>query len=93
MSTFDEKSPSINTRVLLWKNTLKMIQNSPLFGLGIGNFKMNYLDYQAEFLRDNPYYLKFWAHAREAHNEYLQMAAESRNNWLRNIFINSFYFL
>ncbi|MBU4511257.1 O-antigen ligase family protein, partial [bacterium] len=76
MSTFDEKDPSINTRVLMWKNTLKMIQSRPLFGLGIGTFKMNYLDYQAEFLRDNPYYLKYWAHAGEAHNEYLQIGAE-----------------
>lgn len=76
LSTFDQKDPSINTRILIWKNTLEMIKNNPWLGSGIGSFKLNYLNYQAGFLRNNPDYLKYWAHAGEAHNEYLQMAAE-----------------
>ena len=76
ISTFDEKDPSINTRFLIWKTTLEMIRDRPIFGSGIGTFKMNYLDYQAEFLKDNPYYVKYSGKAGEAHNDYLQMWAE-----------------
>jgi O-antigen ligase/Flp pilus assembly protein TadD len=76
VSTFDEQDPSINTRLLIWRTTLQMIKEKPLLGLGIGTFEMNYLDYQAEFLKRNPYYIKYSGKAREAHNEYLQMWAE-----------------
>ncbi|PKP56884.1 hypothetical protein CVT91_12025 [Candidatus Atribacteria bacterium HGW-Atribacteria-1] len=76
ISTFDEKDPSINTRLLMWKTTFEMIKDRPIFGSGIGAFKMNYLDYQADFLKYNPYYIKYSGKAGEAHNEYLQMWAE-----------------
>lgn len=76
MSTFDEQDPSINTRLLIWKTTLEMIIDRPIFGSGIGTFEMNYLNYQAEFLKNNPYYIKYSVKAGEAHNEYLQMWAE-----------------
>jgi tetratricopeptide (TPR) repeat protein len=76
MSTFDENDPSINTRLLIWKTTLEMIKERPIFGSGIGTFKMNYLNYQAEFLKNNPYYVKYSGKAGEAHNEYLQMWSE-----------------
>jgi len=76
MSTFDEKDPSINTRKLIWETTFNMIKDKPIFGSGIGTFKMNYLDYQARFLKDNPYYVKYYSNARESHNEYLQIGAE-----------------
>jgi len=76
MSTFDEQDPSINTRLLIWKTTLEMIKDRPIFGSGIGTFKMNYLVYQAEFLKNNPYYIQYSGKTRDAHNEYLQMWAE-----------------
>jgi len=76
LSTFDEKDPSINTRLLMWKTTLEMIKDRPVFGSGIGTFKMNYLIYQAYFLESNPYYIKYSGKAGEAHNEYPQMWAE-----------------
>jgi len=76
LSTFDEQDPSINTRILIWKNTIEMIKDRPIFGSGIGTFKMNYLNYQAEFLKNNPYYIRYSVKAGEAHNEYLQMWAE-----------------
>jgi len=76
LSTFDEQDPSINTRLLMWKTTFEMIKDKPLFGSGLGTFKMNYLIYQAEFLKSNPYYIKYSGKAGEAHNEYLQMWAE-----------------
>jgi len=76
LSTFDEKDLSINTHFVTWKNTLQMIKDKPLLGSGIGTFKMNYLDYQAKFFKDNPDYIKYHTFSREAHNEYLQFGAE-----------------
>lgn len=76
ISTFDEKDPSINTRILMWKVTGLMIKDKPFLGGGVGSFKINYLDYQAKFLKEYPEYNKYWADAKEAHNEYLQIGAE-----------------
>ncbi|MHA1275317.1 MAG: O-antigen ligase family protein, partial [Promethearchaeota archaeon] len=76
LSTFDEQDPSINTRLLMWRTTFEMIKDKPIFGSGIGTFKINYLDYQADFLQRNPYYIKYSGKAAEAHNEYLQILAE-----------------
>lgn len=77
MSTFDEQDPSINTRLLIWKTTFEMIKDKPILGSGIGTFKINYLIYQAEFLKNNPYYIQYSGKARDAHNEYLQMWSET----------------
>jgi len=76
ISTFDEQDPSINTRLLIWRTTLEMIKDKPVLGSGIGTFKMNYLNYQAEFLKNNPYYMQYSGKAGETHNEYLQMWSE-----------------
>ena len=91
ISTFDKEDPSINTRFLIWNITFNMIKDKPIFGSGIGTFKMNYLDYQAEFLKDNPYYIKYSGKAGEAHNEYLQIWAEIGMIGL-GLFILIFYF-
>jgi O-antigen ligase/Tfp pilus assembly protein PilF len=76
ISTFDEQDLSLNMHLLEWNATINMIKDKPWFGSGIGTFKMNYLDYQAEILQKNPYYTKYSGKAGEAHNEYLQMGAE-----------------
>jgi len=76
LSTFDEQDPSINTRILMWRTTFEMIKDKPIFGSGIGTFKMNYLEYQADFLQNNPDYIKYSGKAGEAHNEYLQIWSE-----------------
>lgn len=91
LSTFDEQNPSVNTRLLMWKTTFNMIKDKPILGSGIGTFKMNYLFYQAEFLRKNPSYIKYSGKAGEAHNEYLQMWAELGIIGL-GLFILIFYF-
>jgi len=76
LSTFDEKDPSINWRILNWKVTWLMIKDKPFLGGGVGSFKINYLDYQAKFLKEHPEYNIYWNNAKEAHNEYLQIGAE-----------------
>jgi O-antigen ligase/Tfp pilus assembly protein PilF len=76
ISTFDKEDVSINKRILMWKCTLNMIKDKPLIGLGISGFRANYFDYQADFLKNNPNYIKYWSKAAEVHNEYLQLFAE-----------------
>lgn len=76
ITLFDKDDPSINARLLIWKNTLAMIQNNFWFGTGIGTFKLNYQLYQANYLQKYPEDIKYWIKAGEAHNEYLQFWAE-----------------
>jgi len=76
LTILDEQDPSINRRLLIWRATWNMIKNNSLFGLGVGNFKLQYLYYQADILIDNPNLLKYKGNAGEAHNEYLQIGAE-----------------
>lgn len=92
ISTFDEQDPSINTRLLMWRTTFKMIKDGPIFGSGIGTFRMNYLDYQAQLIKENPNHLKYYTKAGEAHNEYLQMWAELGIIGL-GLFLLIFYFI
>jgi len=92
LSTLDEQDPSINTRLLMWRTTFEMIKDKPIFGLGIGTFRMNYLDYQAQLLRENQDYIKYYTKAGEAHNEYLQMWAELGIIGL-GLFLLIFYFI
>jgi O-antigen ligase/Tfp pilus assembly protein PilF len=75
-SIYEDNFSSLNPRLLIWNTGLEMIKDRPFLGIGIGLFKMDYLDYQAGFLEQNPYYLKYLSRAEEAHNEYLQLAAE-----------------
>jgi len=75
-SVYEDNFSSINSRLLMWNTALKMIKDKPFLGIGIGLYKMDYLDYQAGFLEQNPNYLKYHSRAEEAHNEYFQLAAE-----------------
>ena len=76
LSTFDEQDLSLNYHLLTWKTTINMIKDKPLFGSGIGTFKIKYLQYQANFIQEKPNYIRYITNSKEAHNEYLQMGAE-----------------
>jgi len=76
LSTFDEKDLSINMHILTWKVAGLMIKDKPFLGGGVGSFKINYLDYQARFLKEHPEYNQYWTNSQAAHNEYLQIGAE-----------------
>ncbi len=71
------KDSSLKRRIATWGFTGLMIKDHPLLGSGIGTFKYNSLNYQAQFFdqgenrRLYPYGI-----ADKAHNEYLQLGAE-----------------
>jgi|LDZT01.1.fsa_nt_gi O-antigen ligase/Tfp pilus assembly protein PilF len=77
LSTFDKEDTSINRRLLIYKVTLEMIKDRPIFGSGIGSFKYNFLDYQADYVKRNPIYIKNTQKSTEVHNEYLQIFSET----------------
>ena len=69
---FDPASrSSFASRLMIWKSAGKMIADSPLFGIGPGNFQSCYLSYQRYF----PPYLE-WS-APEPHNIFLAFWLES----------------
>ena len=77
ISSFDIRGSALRSRFLIWKSTINMIKDKPIFGSGLGTFPLNYLNYQADFLKRNSEYLNFSGKAAEAHNEYLQIWAET----------------
>ena len=57
-------------RIFIWKNSLNIIENHPLFGVGQGNF---YEEYKALLPEDAPEYRQL----THAHNDFLNVAAVS----------------
>lgn len=73
------KPDSAYGRVLIWKITMEMIKDKPVFGAGFNRYKVDYNNYQAAFFaaeqRDD--YKKWVAgNVHHAHNEYMQILAE-----------------
>lgn len=48
------KRNSADGRLLIWKCSLEMIKDSPVFGHGLGSFRANYMDYQADYFMKHP---------------------------------------
>lgn len=44
---------SVAGRLLIWKSTFGMIADHPMKGVGLGQFKANYMNYQATYLQNN----------------------------------------
>jgi len=57
----------LSQRIAIWRDTLAVVRDFPIFGVGAGNFSNAMRVYQSS---DRTYY---W---NEAHNEFLQIAAE-----------------
>jgi len=64
----------LRARYLFWRNTLIMIKDHPLTGVGIGNFRIVYPLYSRSFAWDTVTSNR--KQVRKAHNDYLQLAAE-----------------
>lgn len=59
--------PTAEGRLPIWRDTLHLIANYPLFGCGLGGYVQGFMRYQTAGLHFG------WA---EAHNDYLQLIAE-----------------
>ncbi|MBI3307295.1 MAG: O-antigen ligase family protein [Candidatus Omnitrophica bacterium] len=63
----EEGIASVNSRFFVWQDALGMLRDHPWFGVGLGNFKWVFPNYQSERL------LMSWDHA---HQDYLELAIE-----------------
>lgn len=69
-----DSSWSLKTRVLMWRSSLIMIRENPLLGVGVGNFRPNYL-----YIVDNIFKIKIPESSRlhdHPHNLFLFIGAE-----------------
>lgn len=48
------RKDSVNGRFLIWQCSWEMIKDAPLVGRGAGCFRANYMDYQADYLKQIP---------------------------------------
>ena len=71
-----QQSPArlLEFRYYHWGNTLMMIKENPMVGVGVGNWRINYPLYYKSFSRDPLFNYKI--QMRRTHNDYLQLAAE-----------------
>ncbi|MFH1383339.1 MAG: O-antigen ligase family protein [Candidatus Omnitrophota bacterium] len=67
------RGDTMTQRLLIWRNTLRMIRSRSILGVGIGNFKIQYQPYRtkAEQLSTGPDIF-----VRRTHNEHIQFLAE-----------------
>lgn len=75
---YQMKRPSADGRLLIWRNTISMIMDRPLTGLGVGQFKAHYMNYQADYFHKTlPDTMNLPAgDVISAFNEYLEIMAE-----------------
>jgi len=67
------------TRSWDWWVGWEMLKDHPIVGAGLGNYKLDFLPYKAEFLASpqGAAYEFYIPRAAQAHNEYVQIAAET----------------
>lgn len=66
----DQENMSNNLRKTAWTTTFTgMIPNDPLLGVGIGNWKVRYLEYENSY---SPHYIYMY----KAHNDFLEVTSE-----------------
>ncbi|HUT86762.1 MAG TPA: O-antigen ligase family protein, partial [Candidatus Heimdallarchaeota archaeon] len=67
-----------NVRSWDWWVGWEMFKDSPLVGVGLGNYKLNFIPYKAKFLATpgGAGYDFYIPRAAQAHNEYVQVVAE-----------------
>jgi O-antigen ligase len=72
------KKDSADGRLLIWRVTLNMIADQPLWGHGPGSFQKEYFTYQSKYFSKNPgsRFLMLADNPSHTFNEYLQMTAE-----------------
>jgi O-antigen ligase len=57
-------------RLFFWKNTVEITKKHPVFGIGLGNYKVESIPYEKEFLNDDMLSV-------HPHNDFLEIFAET----------------
>lgn len=75
---FDTGQGSYTRRILMYKTSLAMFKEKPLFGQGFSNFKSLYMYKQAEVMKAEPEYMELISdYTSHPHNEVLLIIAEN----------------
>ncbi len=72
------KKDSADGRLLIWRCSLEMVADKPVFGHGPGGFTAHYMNYQADYFRvhpDSPY-AQLADYVHHPYNEYLRVAVD-----------------
>ena len=68
-----KKTGSIRKRLVLWKNSCRLVSRFPVTGIGEGNFPIEIVKVQADYFKSATDTEKaFWSYAKRAHNTFLQ---------------------
>lgn len=76
--TYYYKKDSANGRLLIWRVSSEMMVDAPLTGKGIGNFRKEYMHYQARYFRSHPHspYAMLADNITYPYNEFLLIGVE-----------------
>ena len=66
---------AMGDRATIWRTSWTMFKEYPITGVGLGQYKWNYLDAQGIILASDPKFM--WQFTYWAHSEYLQWLAET----------------
>ncbi|MCB9832016.1 MAG: O-antigen ligase family protein [Planctomycetes bacterium] len=75
-TALDLENTTVRERLDLWGNTLEMIEDRPVFGVGPGNFRVAYPDYADRRRRHEQGRYGLRRQPSRPHNEYLAVIAE-----------------
>jgi len=75
---YHQKKDSANGRLLIWEVSSEMIKEKPVFGHGFGMFQAKYMDYQAEYFKNNTNskYVQLADNVKHSFNEFIKVAVE-----------------
>lgn len=66
---FSDTTRELPNRTYIWKDSMNMIRDFPIFGVGLGNFSLAYTLYKEK---------AYWPHVYDhAHNDYIELATET----------------
>jgi len=71
---------SADSRLLIWRISYNMFKDNPITGIGFGNYSHKYMDYQADFFKDDSHVEKYSmiaGNVNHAHNEFIQLLVET----------------
>ncbi len=68
-----KKDPFLWERTNIWKSSLKVIKENPIFGVGVGNYKYDVLRHRYP---SKHYFAKYSRRPAHPHNEYLYLISE-----------------
>jgi O-antigen polymerase len=73
-----QKKDSADGRLLVWKVSTEMIKDKPVLGYGLGAFHAKYMDYQADYFKNNPdsEFELLADNVKHPFNEFIKIAVE-----------------